>query len=200
MSLHSWKCYTSISRTFLLASCLDHIRLGLFDHLTELAGLVQLDHDVAAADELTADVELRDGGPLAEILDALSDGLVAEHVDGVEIDLVALQDLGGRVGEAALREQLGALHEEQDGVALDEGLDAFLRDFGRLLEEVIGHGEGGRGRRRCGGRSRHHAVWCEGFGASHQVGAEEGEGDDGEEVAEHGAGLSRSIGTCLWLY
>src|SRR5690606_35598216 len=71
-------------------------------HGLELAALVHLPDDVAAADELTADVELRDGRPARVLFDALADGGVGEEVHRLERDLAALEDLdhGGR--EAAL--------------------------------------------------------------------------------------------------
>ena len=39
--------------------------VGLGEQLLQLTAGVQLHHDVAAADELAADVQLRDGGPVA---------------------------------------------------------------------------------------------------------------------------------------
>src|SRR5437870_9846914 len=50
------------------------------EHLGELAGGVQLAHDVAAAHELPVDVELRDRRPGGELLHALAHVLVLEHV------------------------------------------------------------------------------------------------------------------------
>src|SRR5262245_20667669 len=39
--------------------------------------------DVAAADELALDIELRDGRPLAEVLDALTQGRIGQHIDAL---------------------------------------------------------------------------------------------------------------------
>ena len=49
--------------------------------LLQLARLEHLARDVAAADELALDVELRDGRPVGIVLDALADALVLEDVD-----------------------------------------------------------------------------------------------------------------------
>ena len=43
---------------------------------------MQFRHDVAAADEFTVDVELRDGGPVGVFFDALADGFIFEDVEG----------------------------------------------------------------------------------------------------------------------
>ena len=52
----------------------------------------------------TYHVELRDGRPHGKILDTLSDSLVAENIDGMEINVVGLQYLASSVAESALRE------------------------------------------------------------------------------------------------
>ena len=75
-----------------------------------------------------------DGGPLGKVLDALSDALIGKDIDSLEINAEALQNLNGRVGESALRENLGALHKEQDGMGIDQRLDALL---GALRVEAI---------------------------------------------------------------
>src|SRR3546814_1250783 len=83
-------------------------RLGLdavgVEEFLQLAGLEHLANDVAAADELALHVELRDGRPVAEVLDALADAGVLQHVDAFELHIEVREDLddGGR--EAALRE------------------------------------------------------------------------------------------------
>src|SRR6185312_2263160 len=103
------------------------------DQLLQLARLVHLAHDVAAADELAVHVELRDGGPVRVLLDALADVLVLQHVDGEDLLRAAhLQELRGRGREAAHRLLRVALHVEHDGVAGDLLPDGFLDAHGCL--------------------------------------------------------------------
>ena len=106
--------------------CLHHVGLGLFNHLPKLTALVHFYHNVTTTNELAGNVKLGDGGPLAEILDALSDALVGQDVDGLKVNAEAGKNLDRRVGEAALGEDLGPLHKQQDGVAIYQSLDAFL--------------------------------------------------------------------------
>src|SRR6185312_1908735 len=83
--------------------------------LEEGAELPRLEHladDVAAADELAFDIELRNGRPAREILDALADLGVGQHVDAFELDAHMGEDLHHRGREAALREDRRALHVE----------------------------------------------------------------------------------------
>src|SRR5690348_2397119 len=107
----------------------------------QLAGLVHLAHDVAAAHELAVHVELRDGRPVREILDALADLRVLQHVDGVDVLRAAhLEDLarGGR--EAAHRRLRRALHVEHHRVAGDLLADSVLNAHRKLLEWRAGFG------------------------------------------------------------
>src|SRR5579883_3470877 len=62
-------------------------RLDAFalEEIAQLARLEHLANDVAAADELAFDIELRDGRPAREFLDALADLWVREHVDAFEL-------------------------------------------------------------------------------------------------------------------
>src|SRR6185437_13117873 len=53
----------------------------LRQQLLQLARLVHLAHDVAAADEFAVDVKLRDRRPVGELLDAIADFRVLQHVD-----------------------------------------------------------------------------------------------------------------------
>src|SRR5262245_60896523 len=89
------------------------------EQLLELARLEHLDEDVAAADELPVDVDLRDGGPAREILDSLAKRRVGQDVDVFELGAAPPEDFHGAGREAALREVLGALHEKDDLVALE---------------------------------------------------------------------------------
>src|SRR5262249_47230368 len=100
----------------------------------QLAGVVHLADDVAAADELALDVELRNRRPLREVLDALAQGGVGQHVDALELDAELAQHLNHGRGESALREYRRALHVEDDVVLRDVLLDA--------IEDRVGHGRG----------------------------------------------------------
>src|SRR4030095_1538942 len=95
------------------------------EELLELAGLEHPADDVAAAHELALHVELRDGRPLAEFLDALAQLRVDQDVDAMELhaELAQALDDGGR--EAALREHRSALHEQQHVVLGDLVTDAI---------------------------------------------------------------------------
>src|SRR5258705_8376855 len=84
-------------------------RLGDGDALAlqqflQFAGLEHLAHDIAAADELALHIELRDSRPAREILDALAQAGIGQHVDTLELDAHVAQHLDHRRGEAALRE------------------------------------------------------------------------------------------------
>ena len=70
----------------------------------ELTALVHFNHNITTTDELSGDVQLGNGGPLRKVLDALPDAFVGKDIDSLEINTKALQDLNGRVGESALRE------------------------------------------------------------------------------------------------
>ena len=96
------------------------------EELVELARKRHLGDDVAAAHELAAHVELRHGGPVGVLLDALADGVVGEHVHVGELDAHVVEHARDLGGEAALRHGLGALHEEHHVVALDGLVDARL--------------------------------------------------------------------------
>src|SRR5581483_1387459 len=97
------------------------LRRGVLEaeHLLELARLVHLGDDVAAADELAVDEELRDRGPVGQGRELLADAGIGEDVDGREWPAERLQDRHRAGGEAA-RGLLGrALHEQDHGVLVD---------------------------------------------------------------------------------
>lgn len=87
---------------------------------------MHLEQDVATADEFSVDVDLRNGGPAGEVLDSLADFRVFEDVDVFEFGACSLENFGCPVGETALREGLGALHEEHDAVLIDDFLDSRI--------------------------------------------------------------------------
>src|ERR1700687_6063085 len=80
---------------------------------------MQLTHDVAAADELAVDEDLRDGRPVAVGLDRVAHFLVGEHVYGGIRRAQLLEDLDRRGRKPALRKVAVALHEYDDFVARD---------------------------------------------------------------------------------
>jgi len=101
------------------------------EQLLQLAGLEHLADDVAAADELALDVELRDGRPVAVDLDAFAHGVVGQHVDALVGHAEVAEDLGDLAGEAALREVRRAFHEQHDVVRLHFVVDLGV-DVGHL--------------------------------------------------------------------
>src|SRR3954447_23284591 len=90
----------------------------------ELARLKHLADDVAAADQLALDVELREGRPVAELLEALPQVGVLEDVVGLVLHTDVGEHLHDGGGEAAHREDGRALHVEDDVVARDLLADA----------------------------------------------------------------------------
>ena len=102
----------------------------------ELAVLEHLGDDVAAADQLAADEQLGDGGPLRERAQLLADAGIGQDVDRGEARVERLQDADRAGGEAARGRFRRALHEQDDFVACDRVGD-------RLADRVvvlIGHG------------------------------------------------------------
>ena len=82
-------------------------------------------HDVAAADELAFDIELRNGRPIGELLDPVAQGGIDQDIDAFEFDAEIAQDLhdGGR--ETALRKHRRALHVEHHRIFVEILLDAI---------------------------------------------------------------------------
>src|SRR5579871_4012595 len=97
-------------------------------HLRELARLVELGDDVAAADELAVDEELRDGGPARMRRQLLADARVGQDVERGVVGAGRVQALDRAGREAAAREVGRALHEEHDPVALDR-VEDLLADL-----------------------------------------------------------------------
>ena len=91
----------------------------LGEELLQLARLVHLLQDVAAADEFAVDVELRNRRPVRVFLDALPDFRVLQHVDRVIVgrrrSACRISHRGRR--KAALRKLRRALHVQHDPVA-----------------------------------------------------------------------------------
>uniref|UniRef100_A0A0N4ZXX1 LigA n=1 Tax=Parastrongyloides trichosuri TaxID=131310 RepID=A0A0N4ZXX1_PARTI len=124
---------------------------ALLDHQgLKLAGLEHLAHDVRPADKLALHIELGDGGPVGEALDAVAQALVLKHIDADEGRAHVVEDLHRQRGEAAARRVRRALHE-QDHVMLGHGLgDEGVDGVGGLGSRLIGHGA----RRASGPRHR----------------------------------------------
>src|SRR5262245_64800682 len=99
--------------------------------LLQLAGLEHFADDVAAADELALDVELRDGRPVRIGLDAVAQLRRLQDVQALVADANVVEDLHHLARKAALRKLRRALHEQHDVVRLhligDKLLDAHIR-------------------------------------------------------------------------
>ena len=98
-----------------------HEAKALLEHLLD---------DVAAADELALHIELGDGRPVREFLDALADFGIREHVDGFELHAELGKDVDDGRREAALRHNGRALHEEKNVVLGDILGDAVVNGRG----------------------------------------------------------------------
>src|SRR5580658_874356 len=105
-------------------SMLVSVRDALFvEQAFEFARLIHLADDIGTTDEFAPDIELRNRRPVGELLDALPDGGVGQHVDALELHAEMAQHLHGHGREAALREDRRALHVEYDRVGADFVLD-----------------------------------------------------------------------------
>src|SRR5690606_9345071 len=89
----------------------------------KLSGLKHLTDDVAAADELALNVELRDRRPVGIVLDALAKLVRGQDIDALVVDAEVVENLHHLTREAALRKAGRALHEEHHVVALDFVVD-----------------------------------------------------------------------------
>ena len=81
----------------------------LRDQTHQISGLMHLKKDVAPADELAFEKDLRVSRPFWEVLDADSEVVVRQDVVGLELDIVHPQDLTDGVGEAAPKEEIPRL-------------------------------------------------------------------------------------------
>ena len=55
------------------------------EQLLQFAAFVHIGHDVRAADKFAVDIELGNSGSVAVFFDALADGIVFKHIDGVDL-------------------------------------------------------------------------------------------------------------------
>src|SRR3954447_10528314 len=89
------------------------------EHLGELARLIHLGHDVAAADQLPLHEQLRDRRPVGDGRQLLPDARVGEDVDGGEGRAERVERGHGARREAAARLLRRPLHEEDHLVFAD---------------------------------------------------------------------------------
>ena len=93
--------------------------------------MIHFHHDIAAAEKLALDVELGDGRPIGIALDARADLGILQHVHAVIGHGQMVENGDGAAGEATLREQRAAFHEQHDVMG--------AHDFGDTAVDV-GHG------------------------------------------------------------
>ena len=98
------------------------------DEVLELALLEHLGDDVAAADELPVDEQLRDRRPVRPLAEDHADARVREDVAGVVLGPHVVQDLHHLVAESAARRVRRALHVEEHFVVGNVFFDA-VRGF-----------------------------------------------------------------------
>ena len=115
-------------------------RVGLrldAERVGELAGLVHLGHDVAAADQLALDEQLGDRRPVRDRAQLLADARIREDVDR-RVGRAERVQGGDRAGAEAAHGLLrAALHEEDDFV-LGDGLGDLVADgIGRVAHGSI---------------------------------------------------------------
>ena len=104
---------------------------------SKVTALVHFEHDVAAADEFTPDVQLGNGRPVGERFDALADAFVLEYVDGGEGSSAGLEDLNRTLGKSALGCLGGALHEQNDVVTTYKRFNFFFDGHGVNFRFVL---------------------------------------------------------------
>src|SRR5262249_34206534 len=104
-------------------------------------GLKHLADDVAAADELALDIELRNGWPIRVGFDAAAQIVVLEHVEALIGHPKIVEDLHHLAREPAHRKLRRSLHEQNDVV----GLHLMVEE---LLDSLRGFPCWGRGPRR----------------------------------------------------
>ncbi len=109
----------------------------LFEQGVQFAGQGHLGDDVTASNKLAFDIELGNGRPVREILDALTNTFVGQDVHVGVVDPDEVQDTGHAARETALGHVFGAFHVEHDIVALDGFFDLCLCVAHLTLLEVL---------------------------------------------------------------
>ncbi|AMW35412.1 hypothetical protein AY555_09750 [Haematospirillum jordaniae] len=97
----------------------------VLEQLNKLAVCCHFAHDITAADEFPLDVQLGDGRPVAEFLDALAKFVAVQNIDTFEINAEVTENLNDSSGKTALRKVWGPFHEQNDGVLVDVALDVL---------------------------------------------------------------------------
>src|SRR6185312_9810415 len=93
------------------------------EELLQLAAAIHLERDVATADQLALDVQLRIGGPVRVALERIAQLGVLENVEGMELGPASAQRRHGLRREAALGKIRCALHEQHHGTGADLRFD-----------------------------------------------------------------------------
>lgn len=105
----------------------------LLQEFLQAAVLMHFLHNVAPADKLLLDVDLRDGGPIGVLLYRGPNQLIRQHIHVFELLPVRVHQHDDEATEATLGLLLCALHEDHDVVLLDplrERLLQLLRSLG----------------------------------------------------------------------
>src|SRR5262249_49369253 len=123
----------------------------VLEHGLQLAGLEHLADDVATADELALDVELRDRRPVRERLDALAQVIGLEHVQALIGYAEVIEDLHHLAGKPAHPKLRRSLHEQHDVVALQLVVDELLDAHWLILRLILVAGETPRFVNTCAG-------------------------------------------------
>lgn len=110
---------------------------------------------VTSSNKFPSNIELWNGWPLREVFDSLSNCVVRENIHGVKIHVKRVENLDSSVAEATLRKQLASLHEQEDRVIIDQGLDTLLSVAWGLHQKIIRHEE----RRGGGGHCLRDSEW-----------------------------------------
>src|SRR5579863_8032237 len=98
---------------------------GFGQQLLQFAALVHLDGDVAAADELAVDIELRESRPIGIGLQRLAHFRILENIHVRKLRLASAQSTDGLRRESALRKIGGALHVQDHRRGRELALDPF---------------------------------------------------------------------------
>lgn len=110
----------------------------LWHNVVEVAAFHQLSDDIKAALELAMDVDLWEGGPLSVELQPLSDALVTEDIERLDVAVAASVDvLDEAASELAAWGIECALDEHHAGVCLDQVVDFAESKLLLLLEESL---------------------------------------------------------------
>ena len=98
------------------------------DQLRQLAGVEHLLDDVAAADQLGVDIELRERAPIGDLPSDLAKRIEQrQHVDRAVLHPELLEHPHEAHREAAAGHLGCSLHEQQDPVFAQQSLDLLLQ-------------------------------------------------------------------------